>query len=240
MIIPDSVTTIGNRAFSNNALTSVAFEGNFGNFDLSIFSSDMFDINPTLATITYCEGTTGWPQGFNNGSTIITSTPVDCSTAPAPDAPTIDSIAAGNGQAIITFTRVQTMARPSPAIGISGTMALSPQPSLEQPAPDAVDIAVDAAGNVYTEPCGNCVPPPSITITVDPVPIDCAPYNVWKTTPDGTSTILETAPGGLYPITLDSAGNVYGTGSGGVWKITPDGISTNLGGGAVRGGNDRC
>ena len=38
----------------------------------------MFRGNPTLATITYCEGTTGWPQGFNNGSTIIVTEPVNC------------------------------------------------------------------------------------------------------------------------------------------------------------------
>ena len=56
-----------------------------------------------LATITYCEGTTGWPQGFSNGSTIITSTPVDCSTVP-PDATTTDSIAPGDEQAIITLS----------------------------------------------------------------------------------------------------------------------------------------
>ena len=58
--------------------------------------------NPNLATITYCEGTTGWPQGFNNGSTIIVTEPVDCSTAP--DAPLITGIVPGNGQVSISVS----------------------------------------------------------------------------------------------------------------------------------------
>jgi hypothetical protein len=96
VIIPDSVTTIGQYAFTNNALTSVVFQGNFGSFDLN-----MFITNPTLATITYCEGTTGWPQGFYGSTGRITSTPIVCSP---PDAPTIDSITAGDGQATISIS----------------------------------------------------------------------------------------------------------------------------------------
>ena len=71
MIIPDSVTTIGPRAFYNNALTSAAFKGDFLSFSLT-----MFGLNFNLATITYCDVKTGWPQGFNNGSTIVVTTPI--------------------------------------------------------------------------------------------------------------------------------------------------------------------
>ena len=69
VIIPDSVTAIADLAFAYNALTSAAFEGDFGTFDLNMFST-----NPALATITYCEGTTGWPQTFSG----ITATPISC------------------------------------------------------------------------------------------------------------------------------------------------------------------
>jgi hypothetical protein len=71
--IPDSVDIIGGLLFAENALTSATFEGNFGDFD-----PDMFIDIPTLTTITYCDGTTGWPQGFSNGSTIIVTTPIAC------------------------------------------------------------------------------------------------------------------------------------------------------------------
>lgn len=69
--IGNSVATIGERAFSVNDLASAAFEGNFG-----AFSPDMFDQNPELAKITYCEGTSGWPLSF--GTAEIATTPTDC------------------------------------------------------------------------------------------------------------------------------------------------------------------
>jgi hypothetical protein len=96
VIIPDSVTTIGGSAFSRNNLTSAAFEGDFGNFN-----RDIFTFNSALATITYCEGAAGWPQGFYGSTGRITSTPIVCSP---PDAPTIDSITAGDGQATISIS----------------------------------------------------------------------------------------------------------------------------------------
>ena len=96
VVIPDSVKSIGQNVFNNNALTSAHFGGNFGDFQLN-----MFDANPNLTTITYCEGTTGWPQDFSNGSTTITATSIVCSP---PDAPTIDSITPGAGQLTVAFT----------------------------------------------------------------------------------------------------------------------------------------
>ncbi|MCP4168932.1 MAG: fibronectin type III domain-containing protein [Chloroflexi bacterium] len=105
--IPASVTTIRQTAFGENALTSAHFGGNFGDFQLNTTSSGsteieaMFDVNPNLTTITYCEGTTGWPQDFSNGSTTITATSIVCSP---PDAPTIDSITPGAGQLTVAFT----------------------------------------------------------------------------------------------------------------------------------------
>ena len=108
VIIPDSVTSIGVEGpisgpplfgrgftFANNSLTSAAFKGNSSNFNFNMFSN-----NSALTDITYCNGTAGWPQNFNNGSTIIVTEPVNC----LPDAPTIDSIGSVNGEAIITFT----------------------------------------------------------------------------------------------------------------------------------------
>ena len=96
--IPSSVTTIEATAFSDNALTSAHFGGNF---EQTLKGAAMFRGNPNLTTITYCEGTTGWPQDFSNGSTTITATSIVCSS---PDAPTIDSITPGAGQLTVAFT----------------------------------------------------------------------------------------------------------------------------------------
>ena len=83
--IPNSVTTIEDVAFASNALTSVAFEGNFGDFD----SITMFDLNPTLTTITFCQGTAGWPQDFDKGGDIfITATSIDCGAVVSTPVPT--------------------------------------------------------------------------------------------------------------------------------------------------------
>jgi len=83
VIIPDTVQIIGTVAFGANALTSAAFLGNYETFDLN-----MFQPNANLATITYCEGTTGWPQDFDNGSTVITTTSIACGAVVATPVPT--------------------------------------------------------------------------------------------------------------------------------------------------------
>jgi hypothetical protein len=73
LTIPDSVTTIGDRAFDTNNLTSVNFLGNFGAFNLNMFTG-----NSNLTTITYVQGKTGWPQTFTparSGSVTTTSLP---------------------------------------------------------------------------------------------------------------------------------------------------------------------
>ena len=86
--IPDGVTFIEGYAFRNNALSGAAFVDNFGDFRL-----DMFNENPTLATITYCEGAMGWPQTFNIGNFASpvgitkTSTVYAAPTTPVPVGP---------------------------------------------------------------------------------------------------------------------------------------------------------
>ncbi len=58
----------------------MAFEGNY----FSGFKLDMFDGNENLVAITYCEGSTGWPQTFTTleepGDIAIraTATPIIC------------------------------------------------------------------------------------------------------------------------------------------------------------------
>ena len=77
--IPDSVTSIGDFTFGGNALISVTFLGDFGTFNLK-----MFEENPDLETITYCQGAKGWPTTFTPAGTVsVTATEVECA-APAP------------------------------------------------------------------------------------------------------------------------------------------------------------
>ena len=86
MTIPDSVTSIEDYAFRNNALTSVAFLGNFGTFDL-----DMFEVNANLATITYAQGATGWdspPRTFTPSTGPTGSVTAEAAAAPPAPAAT--------------------------------------------------------------------------------------------------------------------------------------------------------
>jgi sugar lactone lactonase YvrE len=128
----------------------------------------------------------------------------------APAAPTIDSIAAGNGQATFTFTPGADNG--SPIIGYRYTKDDGDSISTILGETDRYPsgIAVDAAGNVYTA--------------------NSDKNNVSKITPAGTSTILGET--GSYPIAiaLDAAGNVYtaNLNSNDVSKITPAGESTIL------------
>ena len=101
VIIPDSVTTIGVDAFLSNELTSVAFEGNFGDFNLEMFSG-----NPTLATITYAQGATGWdsPQRIFTPSTGPTGS-VTAEAAAPPVTPAAPTATAGDSRASVTWTK---------------------------------------------------------------------------------------------------------------------------------------
>jgi len=77
--IPSSVTTIERNAFAKNALTSVAFEGSYGTFS----NGTMFQNNPDLSTITYCQGAAGWPQQFSS----VTATETVCAAQAATPVP---------------------------------------------------------------------------------------------------------------------------------------------------------
>ena len=128
----------------------------------------------------------------------------------SPDAPTIDSIGPGDGQATITFTPGADNGLP-----ITGYRAIRDDGAVTSiilgttgSNPNA--IGIDAAGNIYT-----------------------ANYyadNVSKITPNGISTIFAATGSGPTAITLDADGNVYtaNSSSNDVWKITPDGTSSIL------------
>jgi hypothetical protein len=62
----------------------------------------MFKTSPSLTAITFCQGKTGWPQSFNNGSTTITSTAVNCSFAPS--TPQITKTDYGNEEIYLTVS----------------------------------------------------------------------------------------------------------------------------------------
>ena len=74
--IGDSVTTIDLNAFNKNKLVNVVFKGPFGAFNVDT----MFDNNTSLAKISYCVTAAGWSgQAFFNGSISLASTPdFDC------------------------------------------------------------------------------------------------------------------------------------------------------------------
>ena len=130
----------------------------------------------------------------------------------SPDAPTIDSIELGNGEAIISFTSGVDNGSP-----ITGYRYIKDDGSATSTIFGAtgsgpLGIAMDAAGNVYTANYGS--------------------NNVSKITPDGISSILGTTRGNPAGIALDAAGNVYTANSlfsDNVSKITPDGTSTIFG-----------
>jgi hypothetical protein len=150
-------------------------------------------------------------------STASASSP-PVTLATLPEAPIIDSIAPGNGEAIITFTAGADNGSPITGyryIKDDGTVTSTILGSTEgyQPGLEfgGSGIALDAAGNIYTSSFYS--------------------NNVLKITPDGTSIIFGATGDGPVAIALDAAGNVYtaNQGSDDVWKIMPDGTSTSLG-----------
>ena len=148
-----------------------------------------------------------WNQSFGFGSYSGTSS-ANATQRFAPDAPTIDSIAAGNGQVTVTLT-------PSGNGPITGYRYIKDDGSVSSTilgptGANPFGIAVDAAGNVYTANTNS--------------------YDVSKITPDGTSNFIGLTDGETRGIALDADGNVYTNNAiGTVSKITPDGVSIILG-----------
>ena len=70
--MPNSVTTIGNEAFSGcTKLTSVYFQGNSPtSFDFSVFAGD------NIVTVYYLSGTTGWGPAFAGRPTVMLNPPI--------------------------------------------------------------------------------------------------------------------------------------------------------------------
>ena len=132
---------------------------------------------------------------------------IDCTPVP----PTIDSIAAGDGQATITFTPRGDNGSPITGYRYIKDDGSSTSSILGETGDKPNAIAVDAFGNVYTANYNS--------------------NNVSKITPDGTSSILGTTGVSPRGIAVDGAGNVYtaNSGSDNVSKITPDGSSDIFG-----------
>ena len=143
------------------------------------------------------------PLGTNYGTSSAIPTQPD-----APDAPTIDSIAAGNGQVTVTFT-------PSGNGPVTGYRYIKDDGSVSSTilgptGTNPFGIAVDASGNVYAANQNS--------------------YDVSKITPDGTSNFIGLTDGETRGIALDADGNVYTNNAiGTVSKITPAGVSIILG-----------
>ena len=132
---------------------------------------------------------------------------IDCTPVP----PTIDSIAAGDGQATITFTPRGDNGSPITGYRYIKDDGSSTSSILGETGDKPNAIAVDAFGNVYTANYNS--------------------NNVSKITPDGTSSILGTTGVSPRGIAVDGAGNVYTANysSNNVSKITPDGSSDIFG-----------
>ena len=135
----------------------------------------------------------------------------DTTPSMTPSAPTINSIAPGNGQATVSFTPGEDNGSPITGyryIKDDGTVTST---ILGTTGSDPLGIAMDAAGNIYTANGDS--------------------DTVSKITPDGTSSILGTTGNRPKIIAIDAAGNIYTANrdSNTVSKITPDGTSSILG-----------
>ena len=182
-------------------------DDNFNFFSLSL-TFDPFLSQSQSSQVSWVQSEVPAGNSFGTATATPTSTP---------SAPTIDSIAPGNGEAIITFTPGDDNGSPITGyryIKDDGSVTSTILGSTEEHQPGTEfggnGIALDAAGNIYTSSRYS--------------------NNVLKITPDGTSSIFGvTGDGPPGAIALDAAGNVYTANSNDVSKITPDGTSTSLG-----------
>ena len=171
--------------------------------------------------------------------------------APAPEAPTIDSIAPGNAQATVSFTPGEDNGSP-----ITGYRYIKDDGSATSTIFGAtgsrpLEITIETSGNVYAtnsrSDTVSKITPDGISAILGAtgdnpkgIAIDAAgnvytanysSNDVSKISPAGISTILGTTGSRPHGIALDAAGNVYTANvvSNNVSKITPDGISIILG-----------